>query len=201
VDTGLFHPGDKDAVRGSVGFEGDAAQVVFVGALDDNKGLGCEDLIGALSMLPSDDARLTVVGDGPLAERLKSLAAELGVASRVTFEHAAPSARVAELLRAADVVAVVPRKRESLGLIALEARASHTPVVAYNVGGLPEHVVPGVNGELVDPGDRKGLAAAIVTALKRSKSGEYRYDSPPVLDTEAAGALLASVTMELLADR
>src|SRR5205085_7834415 len=89
-----------------------------------------------------------------------------GIADVVTFFPPQPPGRLAEHYRAADV-AVVPSHNESFGLVALEAQACGTPVVAAAVGGLRTAVRDGVSGVLVDGHDPRDYAAAVRTVLGR----------------------------------
>jgi N-acetyl-alpha-D-glucosaminyl L-malate synthase BshA len=113
-------------------------------------------------MLGSVRARLIMVGDGPERPRAVERAEELGVADKVLFlgKHAS----VDELLSCCDLF-LLPSESESFGLAALEAMASGAPVVASNAGGLPEVVVNGETGFLLDVGDVAGMAAAGVRIL------------------------------------
>ncbi len=99
--------------------------------------------------------------DGPA---LRRLAAELGVADRVAVLAPRPQAELAALYRAADVV-LVPSHSESFGLVALEAQACGTPVVAAKVGGLVDVVDGHGGGTLVDGHDPRDLAAAVAPYL------------------------------------
>lgn len=100
--------------------------------------------------------RLVIVGgysgNGIGAMDLRALARELGVAHLVTFLSPRPPQDLVEVYRAADVVAV-PSYSESFGLVALEAQACGTPVVAANVGGLSIAVADGETGVLIDGHD------------------------------------------------
>ena len=126
------------------------------------------------------EARLLVVGEGSLAEALEEQADALGLLGEpcdgdrcVGTRHARPGARVVFTGRREDVpavtaaldVAVLPSYREAQGLVILEAMALGRPVVATNVGGIPEMVEDGVTGLLVPPHDPDALAAAIVRLL------------------------------------
>ena len=93
---------------------------------------------------------------------LTALATELGVAEHVTFEPALPQVELAARLRAADLV-LVPSRSETFGLIALEAQACGTPVVAARVPGL--EVVVGEGGVLVDGHEPDDYARAILDLL------------------------------------
>jgi glycosyltransferase involved in cell wall biosynthesis len=126
-------------------------------------------------------ARLLVVGEGSLRETLQQQAAELGLLGEpcgtdgrlVGTRGAPPGASVVFTGRREDVpavtaaldVAVLPSYREALGLVILEAMAHARPVVASDVGGIPEMVEDGITGLLVPPRDPVALADAIVRLL------------------------------------
>ncbi|MBU0512304.1 MAG: N-acetyl-alpha-D-glucosaminyl L-malate synthase BshA [Chloroflexi bacterium] len=100
-------------------------------------------------------ARLIMVGDGPDAGSACQLAEDLGLADRVKFVGIVDS--VAPLLQAANLL-LLPSQTESFGLVALEAMASGVPVIASDVGGLPEVVEHGVSGFLAPVGDVDKMA-------------------------------------------
>jgi sugar transferase (PEP-CTERM/EpsH1 system associated) len=104
------------------------------------------------------DLRLAVVGDGPLRERLAQKAQDAGVADLVWF----PGARndIPELMRSFDVFAL-SSIAEGTPVTLLEAMSCGVPVVATNVGGIPEVVQDGVNGALVPASDAQALAEAL----------------------------------------
>jgi N-acetyl-alpha-D-glucosaminyl L-malate synthase BshA len=108
-------------------------------------------------------ARLLLVGDGPELGTAYRLGRELGIAPLV--ETLGAQEDVIPLLSAADVF-LLPSAQESFGLAALEAMACGVPVVASNVGGLPEVIASGVSGFLRDPTDHQGMAADAVALLK-----------------------------------
>jgi D-inositol-3-phosphate glycosyltransferase len=126
--------------------------------------------IESLALLGDPSALLLLVGgpsgpDGPdeLA-RLHALAADLGVSERVRFLDAVPHDELAAYYRSADVC-LVPSRTESFGLVALEAAACGTPVVASGVGGLTTLVDHGNTGYLVDTHDGVAFAAPIAKIL------------------------------------
>jgi N-acetyl-alpha-D-glucosaminyl L-malate synthase BshA len=111
-------------------------------------------------------ARLLLVGDGPDLARAHRTAQELGISSLV---HAAGAQQdVLTLLSIADVF-LLPSAQESFGLAALEAMACEVPVVASNVGGLPEVIEHGVTGFLHPPDDLDGMAASARSVLVDSR--------------------------------
>jgi D-inositol-3-phosphate glycosyltransferase len=165
VDLETFHPMPSDDLRAELGL-GDAAAIVFAGRLERLK--GAEIVIRALPLLPREsgqpDAVLLVIGDdshngaaesrdsGGERERLRELARSLGVDSRVRFLGAVDQPALARYLALAEVC-VVPSYSESFGLVALEAAACGTPVVAARVGGLATIVKDGLTGFTLVPHD------------------------------------------------
>jgi D-inositol-3-phosphate glycosyltransferase len=167
VDLGVFSPGSRIGARAFVGVPGDAVLLLFVGRIQPLK--APDVLVRAAAELvrrrPELRSRLVVgilggvSGTGvrnPMG--LTELAGQLGIADLVRFVPPVDRATLAQWYRAADVVAV-PSHSESFGLVAVEAQACGTPVVAANVGGLPTAVGPG--GVLVDGHDTADWATAI----------------------------------------
>ena len=109
------------------------------------------------------DATLLVVGEGSRRDALEELAADLGIADRVVFTGRRDD--VPAVTAALDI-AVLPSYREALGLTVLEAMALSRPVVASDVGGIPEMIEDGRTGLLVPPRDPAALAAAIIRLLR-----------------------------------
>ena len=106
--------------------------------------------------------KLVMVGDGPEKAAAEQLARELGVDRDVLFLGNQDC--MEELLPLADIF-LLPSSSESFGLVALEAMSAEVPVVASNVGGLPEVVEHGVTGFLHDPGHQAGFVASILRLL------------------------------------
>jgi glycosyltransferase involved in cell wall biosynthesis len=128
--------------------------VVVVGRLNRQKGI--DILLAALVDLPDVTAR--IIGDGPEREALTEMAARLGLGRRVTF---LPWQRdVVRQLAQADAL-VLPSRVEGLPLVVLEAMLAGVPVLATDVGGLRECVVPDRTGILVPPEDPAALAEAL----------------------------------------
>ncbi len=175
VDHQVFFPGDRATARRHVALP-PGPLVLFVGRLQPLKGVDLA--VRALAELGERRATLVIVGgpSGPdgVAEvaALHALVADLGVEHRVQFVAPRPHDQLADYYRAADVV-VVPSHTESFGLVALEAAACGTPVVAANVGGLRLLVDDGVTGYLVDARDPHAYATLIDRVL-RADSDEMR---------------------------
>jgi glycosyltransferase involved in cell wall biosynthesis len=115
-----------------------------------------------LVLAAQPQARLLIVGEGSERDSLEAQAASLGVLDRVVFTGRRED--VPAVTAALDV-AVLPSYREAQGLSVLEAMALSRPVVASNVGGIPEMIEDGVSGLLVPPNDPEALAVAIVRLL------------------------------------
>jgi len=178
VDADLFRPYRQVDAREALGREQCERLVLFVGRIEQIKGI--DVLLDALGMLfrKRPDLRgevcLVVVGgaldpddDAPETEKLEELRRlvhEHRMEDRVDFVGSADQKRLALWYSAADVCAV-PSLTESFGLVALEAMACGTPVVATRVGGLQTVVEHGESGLLVPASDRRALADAIEQVL------------------------------------
>ncbi|MCY4147669.1 MAG: glycosyltransferase family 4 protein [Chloroflexi bacterium] len=126
----------------------------------------------ALRRIQSDfpQARLVIIGDGEKAGELRQLATALGVAERVHWLSWRDDA--AELMTALDVL-LVPSLWEGFGLVVLEAMARRVPVIASRVSALPEVVVHGETGLLIEARDVDGLAQAIAQLLSDRALRKY----------------------------
>lgn len=108
--------------------------------------------------------RIVVVGDGPARAVLEQQARNAGIGDAVELRGAVPHDAVPDLINDATVV-VVPSRRESFGLVAVEAAVLQRPVVATNVGGLPEVVIDAETGLLIPPDDSAALGSAVARLL------------------------------------
>jgi L-malate glycosyltransferase len=107
-------------------------------------------------------SRLLMVGDGPERPRVEQYCREHGICNDITFVGSLPL--IEEVLVGADLF-LLPSESESFGLAALEAMACEVPVVATDIGGIPEVVEDGETGYLLPLGDVPGMAAAALRLL------------------------------------
>lgn len=167
VDTDLFKPMDKADARLLLDLPADTKVVVFAGYLSESKGIGT--LLAAHRKLVAQDrhALLVVLGGGPMAADVATAARDPKVKGLVRVAGEVRHDEMPHWMAAADVVAV-PSHREGFGLVALEAMACGAPVLASDVGGLPEIVTYGKTGLLVPPADPDRLAGAIEKVLSEN---------------------------------
>jgi D-inositol-3-phosphate glycosyltransferase len=180
VDTDVFRPGRLAEARRRLGIDPDAALLLFAGRIQPLK--APDVVLKAAAVLlerdPSLRERLVVaiVGgasgsglDQPTA--LSDLSVELGIADVVRFVPTVSQRGLSDWYAAASVVCV-PSHNESFGLVAIEAQACGTPVVAARVGGLSTAVSDGVTGVLVDGHDPADYASAIHPLLTDPEARE-----------------------------
>jgi D-inositol-3-phosphate glycosyltransferase len=173
VDLDTFSPGDQVGARRHFGLDPRRPLVVFVGRLQPLK--APDLLLAAAGLLAAEGAPPQIVicggpsgnGDGT-PEALRTLAANLGIADSTRFLPPLPKPELATLYRAATVVAV-PSYSESFGLVAVEAQACGTPVLAAAVGGLPTAVAADSSGLLIPDHRPESWAAALDSLLNEGQ--------------------------------
>ena len=175
VDLERFKPGSRTAARHQLGLPQDAVVLAFAGRIQPLK---APDVLlhAAANLLERKpelwDRLVVLVVGGPSGtgleqpQALRELAVSLGIEAQTRFLPPQPGEALAEVFRAADVVAV-PSYNESFGLVALEAQACGTPVVAAEVGGLPVAVAHGVSGLLVPSHSASDWAGALASVALR----------------------------------
>jgi D-inositol-3-phosphate glycosyltransferase len=171
ADLTSYTPGSRQAARRRHGLPADGPVLLFVGRIQPLK--APDVVIRALAALrerdPSAEATVVICG-GPSGTGLEhptqlyELAGSLGVRDAVRFLPPQPTAALADLYRAADLLCV-PSYNESFGLVAVEAQACGTPVVAARVGGLVTAVADGVSGVLIDSHDPQRWAVVLDSLL------------------------------------
>jgi D-inositol-3-phosphate glycosyltransferase len=181
VDLSVFRPGSSAQARRRLGLPADGTVVVFAGRVQPLK--APDIVLRAAAKLVRDDPELATgltlafVG-GPSGtgradpDGLTELARHLGIAHLVRLEPPCPQPELADWYRAATVV-MVPSHSESFGLVAVEAQACGTPVIAAAVGGLRTAVRHGESGVLVAGHDPAGYARALrelITAPRRREA-------------------------------
>lgn len=159
---------ERPAARQQLNIPADAKIVLYVGRFDRRKGI--ETLVRAIaksSLRGNSNLQLIIAGgyrlgasDGIECDRIRGIVKELGLEAITSFPGRLTESDLPMYYAAADVC-VVPSHYEPFGLVAIEAMACRTPVVASDVGGLKFTVVPEVNGLLVPPQDETAFAKAI----------------------------------------
>jgi D-inositol-3-phosphate glycosyltransferase len=211
VDHAFFGPGHRPQARRALGLPLDGRLLLFVGRIQPLK---CADVaietLAELRTAGGEPYRLVVVGgpSGPHGEKslqgLHDVADARGVRELVHFIEPQPHELLSSYYRAADVC-LVPSRSESFGLVALEAAACGTPVVASAVGGLTTLVDHGHTGFLVEAHDPGAYAAAVRRIFDEPLAAE-RLSTASVLRARrytwrAAASALVDLHDELAAGR
>jgi D-inositol-3-phosphate glycosyltransferase len=181
VDLGLFRPIPPEEAKQTLGLPLSRRIILFVGRIEPLKGI--DTLLRAMaSVVPElpdwqENLSVVIIGGAPgvgadkvSAElaRLERLRAELGIEELVTFQGAKDQDTLVYYYSAAEML-VMPSHYESFGMVALEAMACGTPVVASKVGGLAFSVQDGQTGFLVPDRDAEALAAKIRLLLRNDE--------------------------------
>lgn len=205
VDHAVFHRGDSGGARDRLGFD-DKQIVLFVGRIQAHKGtsLAVEAFAELLAARPvdSDPVELHIVGgaSGPGGAHelatCQRLIEQRQLERHVRFFDPEPHPMLSDHYRAADVV-VVPSLSESFGLVAAEAQACGTPVVASNIGGLPYVVNASESGLLVDDNDPRGFAAALAAILDHRTFSERLSDGSVAFSQKFSWDATATRLLEL----
>ncbi len=178
VDLDLFKPMNPQEARRFIGMPPQHRMLLFVGRIQPLKGI--DILMQALALAKKrepalvKDVCVSVIGGDPNPDseveqsefqRLETLRAELGLSDLITFRGAKEQDTLVYYYSAAEMV-VMPSHYESFGMVAIEAMACGTPVVASDVGGLSFSIEDGYNGFLVPGRNPQALADKIILLLK-----------------------------------
>jgi len=139
-------------------------RIIFVGRLDAVKGVPLLLAAFKASLTKHPDARLRIIGDGADRAALEAQVKNDGTADRVEFLGYRDQTEIAALLQEADML-VLASFAEGVPVVLMEAMASHLPVIASRVAGVPELVEDGVSGFVIPPGDLASLSARLETLL------------------------------------
>lgn len=196
IDLGVFRPVERDPALRAAGLAPDRRYLLFVGRFDDRV-KRVTSLLRAFARASERhrDAALVVVGDGPDASRIRTVADEVGGGRVLFLGWEDDPRRLAALYSCAEAL-VLPSLREGFPTVVGEALACGTPVIASDVGGIPE-VVDGRTGWLVPPGDDAALEGAIAAALDGHGTAAMRRAARAVaeqrLSPASVGDALAGV--------
>jgi D-inositol-3-phosphate glycosyltransferase len=214
VDTSHFYPISADEARQYIGLARDARMILFVGRIEPLKGIST--LIQAVSCLRlknlEEPVHLAIIGgepeaaDGQISEemaRIQKLCDDLTVGKMVVFLGKRGQDTLPYYYSAAEVV-VMPSHYESFGMVALEAMACGTPVIASQVGGLAFLVQNGVTGYTIPADDHDILCDRLTTLLgeksKRDRMGRDAAEYAKNYDWEKITSQIVTVYKELIAD-
>jgi glycosyltransferase involved in cell wall biosynthesis len=163
VQLERFSPGGRSEARQGLGLSDETRVVLAVRRLVPRMGL--EVVIDAWSRIEPSKDLLVIVGDGPIRPALETRVEELGLGSRVRLVGRVEDQQLVDWYRAAEMVVVPSLALEGFGLVVLEALACGTPVIATDVGGLPETLGQLDQSMVVPAGDVEGLANRVASAL------------------------------------
>jgi D-inositol-3-phosphate glycosyltransferase len=214
VDISRFYPIPMDEARQAIGLTDQHCMLLFVGRIEPLKGL--DTLMRAIAKMTRNRVMLqcphylTVIGGEPDAPaekmnsemtRIQKLALELGIADLVIFRGKQAQDTLPYYYSAAQIV-IVPSHYESFGMVALEAMACATPVVASQVGGLAYLVENGVTGYFVPDGDADALASCLTTLIQnenlRSKIGSQARAAAQAYDWNKISAEIINLYYAVL---
>lgn len=175
IDTGIFRP-VKSRITRAYGLEGKNV-VVFVGRISPSK--GAEDMVEIARHLATEnrDVKFLLIGPGDenYVSSLKRRIRDLGMKENFEFTGPVENKNLPDYYSAADL-SILPSHFETFGLVNLESQACGTPVIAYDIGGIPSTIINNKTGFLVRYGDYHGFADKINLVLSdeslRKKMGK-----------------------------
>ncbi len=173
VDTQRFYPMERLVERRQLGLEEDPFTFLFVGTLREIKGV--RTLLEAFSQQPQqwrERVRLQMVGSGELRGELEQTIQRYQLGDTVRLVGSLPHDEIPRWMGACDCL-ILPSLMEGSPNVLAEARACRRPVIASRVGGIPDIVVEGRTGLLIEPGDAHSLGQAL-----QAMSNGFGFDDP-----------------------
>lgn len=165
VDITKFHPENTERVKEDLGLDTNKTQILSVGRLVKRKGF--DNLLYTLKgvLKEHDDVKLTIIGQGPEKEHLKEIINRLDLQTNVSLVGFVDEEQLIKYYQACDIFAL-SSLHEGQGCTILEAMGCGKPIVATNVGGIPDSVIINYNGILVPPNDPKNMGDALLTLIE-----------------------------------
>lgn len=161
VDTGIFHPRDRNQVRKKLGYRIDEKIIVSSSRLTPKNGL--DYLIRAVANVPN--IKLIIIGDGEQRKSLENLINDLHVEEKVSLLGYLEHSKLPDYLGAADVFCR-PSVNEGFGISFIESMACRIPTIGTSVGGITDIIINGKNGILVPPENVEILTKALKRVVK-----------------------------------
>lgn len=190
INEKIFYRRDKKKTKVN-------GSICFVGYIAENKGADLMPDIFNRVLKEHQDARLTIIGQGPLEQTLKKTFKSNGTFDKIIFRGAMDREEIAEILRNSSIL-ILPTRIEGFGLSIVEAMMSGAVPVVSRIKGVTDDIVSdGINGVLIEPDDTKGFADAINGLLKKpeklismsetaKKAAVLRYSVEKMLDAYEA---------------
>ena len=169
VDETIFHPLDQLESRRKLHLPPELKYLLFIGALSRRKGIDL--LLSAYKKINRLDLKLILIGQGNDKYLIDEFIKEYALSDRILLPGTIPHIQLPVWYAAADVI-VLPSLAEGVPNVILEAQAMGKPVVASAVGGIPEIIIEGKNGNLCQPGDLESFIQALVKALSGSQESK-----------------------------
>lgn len=171
IDSSLYKNLEKYPLRKSLGFSDNEKIILYVGRLDKIKGVIY--LIKTMRILVGKipDIKLIIIGDGPERKELENITNVLNLQKKITFMGFLQHNLIPKYMIASDIF-ILPSLSESFGIVNIEAMSGGLPIVATNVGGIPEIIINEINGFLVEPKNETKLAEKVILLLINDKLRE-----------------------------
>lgn len=173
VDQNKFKPIDQNQARQQLGLEQNKRYALFIGNFQVEKGLS--NLINAVAILKSENFHLLVIGGGPLESQIKQQIDDLGLDDKISLIGRVEHHQIPIYLSAANILCL-PSLREGCPNVVLESLSSGTPVVASDVGAVPDIISNAEWGVVVEPNSANALAKGITRGLTLDKSNMTKFE-------------------------